>query len=126
MKTKVLLFIIFALSVFAIGTVITVLFNTAPTSADVIALFYVALLVTLFGLIFFSVYSFYYLRLQAIPSWQSTVSALRLGLVGALLAVAILAIRSINYLNTATFIVLCLLAVATELVLRKRTVMKLK
>ncbi|QQG50108.1 MAG: hypothetical protein HZB70_00790 [Candidatus Berkelbacteria bacterium] len=126
MKTKVLLFLIFAVTIFALGTVVTVLFNTAPTSADVIALFYLALLVAVFGIIFFATYSFHYLKLQAIPSWQSTIGAMRLGLVGGLLIIALLAIRSVDYLNTATFIVLFLLAIATELILRKRTVLKLK
>ena len=121
MKTRVLLFLFFTITIFALGTVISILFNTAPTSREIIALLYFALFTTIFGVVFFAVYSFHYLRQQAIPSWQSTLTAVRLGLVIGLLVDILLAIRSVNLLNTATFIILVLIAVAAELLLRKRT-----
>lgn len=124
MKTRVLLFLIFAIMVFALGTVVTVLFNTAPTSNDIVALFYISLFCTLFGITFFAVYSVSYLRLQALPDWQSTASALRLATVLAALISALLLIRSVNLLNAATFIILIILAVASELILRRRSALK--
>jgi|GEM_PF-1911798 len=124
MKTRVLLFLLFTITVFAIGTLVTVLFNTTPSSTGVVALFYTSFFATLFGLIFFSVYGLAYLRLQAIPNWQSTLTALRLGVVGSTLFSVLLAIRSVNLLNLATFIILVILAVAAELVMRKRSIQK--
>jgi hypothetical protein len=121
MKTRVLLFIIFAVSVFAFGTLVTTLFNTAPIENEVIVMFYLALFVALFGLTFFITYGFYYLRLQATPNWQSTLFALRLGTIAGLLAVILLAIQSVNLLNAATFIILLVLSVVAELIMRRRT-----
>lgn len=124
MKTKVLLFLLFTLTAFAIGTVVTLLFNTAPTSKEIIALFYISLFATIFGLVFFTIYSFFYLRLQAIPPWLSTVSAIRLGVVTAGLITVLLAVRSVEMLNTATFVILVVLAGVAELLLRRKTMMK--
>lgn len=122
MKTKVLLFLIFAVGVFAFGTLITTLFNTVPSSNTVVAMFYVSFLITLFTVIFFISYGLYYLRLQSMPNWQSTLFSLRLGALSALVAAILLAIRSVNLLNAATIIILLLLAVAAELVMRRRKV----
>jgi hypothetical protein len=124
MKTKALLFLIFAVTVFAFGTLITVLFNTAPIGTNVVALLYISLLTTLFGLIFFATYGFFYLRLQAMPSWQATATALRLGSLGATLLVLSLMIRSLNLLNSLTFLILIILTVATELMMRRRSLPK--
>ncbi len=122
MKTKVLIFLIFTISVFAIGTLITVLFNTAPTSRDVIALFYLALFASIFGVAFFINYGFNYLKFQALPSWNSTAGALRLSTVISVLGCVMLSVRSVKLLNWITFVILIILAVAAELILRRRSI----
>ncbi len=120
MKTRVLLFSIFTIVVFAIGTTIAVLFNTVPSNSEVIALFYLSLMLTIFGLIFFVTYLFAYLRAQALPGWNQTLSSLRLGAVTGLMIVVLLAIRSVNLLNIPTFIIVLILSIAAELILRRK------
>lgn len=124
MKTRVLLFLLFVVTLFAAGTLVTVLFNTAPNTREVIALFYTALVCTVFGVIFFTSYGVAALRYQGLPDWHSTVAALRLGLVGGMFVGIMAAIQSVRLLNTATFIILVILAVAGELMLRKRLAIK--
>lgn len=124
MKTRVLLFLLFVVTLFAAGTLVTVLFNTAPNTREIIALFYTALFCTVFGLIFFTSYGVAALRYQGLPDWHSTVASLRLGLVGGLFVGILSAIQSVQLLNTATFIILIILAVAGELMLRKRLAVK--
>lgn len=120
MKTRALLFFLFTLSVFAIGTVITVLFNTVPTNTEVIALLYLSLFVAVFGAVFFTTYLFSYLRAQALPGWEQTLSSLRLGTVLGAMVITLLAIRSINLLNIPTFIIIVLLTFAAEIMLRRK------
>jgi hypothetical protein len=126
MKTRVLLFILFVATLSAAGTLVTVLFNTAPNTREVIALFYTALMVTVFGLVFFTSYGVSALRFQGIPDWQSTVAAMRIGLVASVFLAILAAIQSVQLLNTATFIILIILAIAGELILRKRLILKNK
>ncbi len=120
MKTRVLLFLLFVVTLSAVGTLIALLFNSTPTTKEIIGLFYLALGATAFGLVFFALYGASALRLQAIPDWQSTLSALRIGLIAGVFIPILLAIQSVELLNVATFIILVLLAVASELMLRRK------
>ncbi len=120
MKTRVLLFFLFSVTVFAVGTLITVLFNTAPATSEVIALFYTSLLLTVFGLVFFLIYGLASLRFQAIPDWRTTTGAFRMSGITAVLTAVILGIQSVSLLNAATLIILVLLAAAAELLLRRK------
>lgn len=126
MKTRVLLFLLFVVTLSAAGTLVTVLFNTAPNTREVIALLYTAFLCTVFGLVFFTLYGISALRFQGIPDWHSTVAAMRIGLVTSIFFVVLLAIQSVQLLNTATFIILIILAIAGELMLRKRLILNKK
>lgn len=120
MKTRVLLFILFVIVLVCAGTLVTVVFNSAPTTREVIALFYLSLIGTLFGLVFFPLYIFWSLRFQSLPDWQTTQFALRIGVITGVFAAVALAIRSVELLNAATVIILLVLAVFTELISRKR------
>lgn len=120
MKTRVLLFLLFVITLVAAGTLITVVFNSAPNTGEIIALFYLSLIGTIFGLVFFALYGFRALRFQAIPDWQSTLWALRMGAITGVLTAVMLAIRSVRLLNLATFIILIILALMSELMMRRR------
>ncbi len=122
MKTRVLLFLLFVATLIAGGTLVTVLFNTAPTTTEIILLFYCALTVVIFGLVFFTIYSLAALRFQGLPDWQSTVSALRIGVIAGIFSAVLLAIQSVSFLNLATFVIVLILALACELMLRRRLV----
>lgn len=126
MKTRVLLFLLFVVTLSSAGTLVTVLFNTVPNTREVIALFYTALALTIFGLVFFTAYGIAALRFQGLPDWHSTLAALRLGLVLGLFVVVMSAIQSVQLLNVATFIILIILAIAGDLMLRKRLQLKKK
>lgn len=126
MKTRVLLFLVFVVTLSAAGTLITVLFNAAPNTREIVALLYAAMLCTVFGLVFFALYGVSALKFQGIPDWHSTVAAMRVGLVASIFFVVLLAIQSVQLLNTATFIILIILAIAGELMLRKRLILKKK
>lgn len=120
MRTKVLLFLLFVITLSALGTLVTVIFNTAPTTREIIALFYLSLIISVFGLTFFAIYGFAALRMQAIPDWQSTLGAFRLGAIVGVFSAITLAIQSVKLLNVATFVILLILALASELILRRR------
>lgn len=120
MKIKVLLFALFAISLFALGVLITTLFNTNPTSSDVLGLFYVALFVTLYGLVFYAMLILAYLRHQAPAQISWVKSNLRLSGVISLFAVAILALQAQRLLNFATFLVLVAASIMLELMMRRR------
>lgn len=120
MKTRVLLFLLFVIVIASAGTLITVIFNTAPNTREIVGLFYLSLIGTLFGLVFFPLYGFWALRFQAVPDWQTTLSALRIGLISGTFAAIALAIRSVELLNVATVIILIILSVFAELMSRKR------
>lgn len=120
MKIKVLLFALFAISLFALGVLITTLFNTNPTSSDVLGLFYIALFVTLYGLVFYAMLIFAYLRHQAPAQISWVKSSLRLSGVVSLLMVGLLALQAQRLLNIATFLVLVVASVMLELMMRRR------
>lgn len=122
MKTRVLLFLLFVTTLIAGGTLITVLFNTAPTTTEIILLFYCSLTTTVFGLVFFALYGLAALRFQGLPDWQSTISALRIGVIAGVFSAILLAIQSVSFLNLATFIIVLILALACELMLRRRLI----
>ena len=120
MKTRVLLFLLFVIVLSSAGTLVTVLFNTAPNTREVIGLFYLALIGTLFGLVFFPMYGFWALRFQGLPDWQTTLQALRVALIIGVLGAVALAIRSVELLNVATVIILVVLAIFVELMSRRK------
>lgn len=120
MKLKVLLFSIFSISLFSLGVLITTISNTAPTSLDVIGMFYVSLFFTLYGIIFFFLLCLAYLRLQAMPPVTQVISLIRLSGLVSLFVIGILAIQSLDLLNIATFLALLAAAVILELVMRRR------
>ncbi len=124
MKTRALLFGLFALTLFAIATLLSLLLNYSPSATETIGLFYVAVFLTTFGLTFFALYGFFYFRAQMIPSWKQTVTAFRIGSLTGLLLVAYLLLSHNNSLNSATVIVLLVGMIIVEISLRKRTLVK--
>ncbi|MEX0594777.1 MAG: hypothetical protein WD157_01610, partial [Patescibacteria group bacterium] len=79
MKTKVLVFLIFTVTLFAIGTLVTILFNMPPDNRSVLAMFYTCVFLLIFGAVFFIGYGVNHYRFQALPPWQQTASVFRYG-----------------------------------------------
>lgn len=119
MKMRVLLFLIFALTLFAVGALIDILFNTSPGSIKVMVAFYAALFFTLAGLVFFSFYSFIYLHIGNLPSRLSTVLQIRLSIYLALWLSSMLALSAYHLLNIISAIVILATLVIFELSLKQ-------
>ncbi len=125
MKTKVLLFLLFTLTLFAIGTLITILFNVPPSGTNALVMFYGAIFILIFGLVFFVGYGVNRYRFQALPPWQQTATVSRYGILTGLLAVLSLVVSAYIGLSWPLFIVLIALVVFTEVLWRKRKAIKL-
>ncbi len=125
MKTKVLLFFLFALTLFAAGTLITLLFNVPPTGWQVLALFYGALFLLIFGLVFFTGYGVNRYRFQALPPWQQTATVSRYGILLGVLTVLCLLVSAYIGLSWPLFIVLLAFIACAELLWRRRKAIKL-
>jgi hypothetical protein len=120
MKTKSLLFILFTATLFAIGTIITLLFNTAPTETATIATLYISIFVAILGVIFFGFYGYNYYNHASTPPWKSTAASLRWGFLTGCFVVVSLMLSSYSALNTPTFLVLIVATIIVEFVWRKR------
>src|SRR5688572_6631254 len=120
MRTKAVLFTLFTLTLFAFATVVTVLFNTAPISYEVILLFYGSLGLTLVGLLFFAFFAFLRLRYNSTPPWLSTVLAARWAVMVTLFISVSLLLRSYGVWNVATALVLIAAVGAADLLFRRR------
>lgn len=120
MRTKVLIFALFALTLIALGTLVTVIFNTAPATRDVIWLFYVSLWLTVFGLVFFGLFARNFTRNRTTPPWQSTLAAFRYSVVGATLASVLIALNANNLLTIPNALVVFLALGLAELTWRRR------
>lgn len=120
MKVRALLFVIFTVCLFALGVLVTTLFNTAPATNDAVAMFYGSLSITLFGLIFFLLIAFTRIQTHVNPGLGALKVMLRASLIIDILVVALLALKANNVLNWATSIVLVLVAIIIGIILKKR------
>lgn len=120
MKTKSLLFFIFAATLFAGGTTITVIFNTAPTTPNVLWLFYISLFVTLFGLLFLILFIRSYITHRIMPPWQETAGNLRLSILVGLFMVLLLSLRAYRLLTTPTLLALSAAFILANIAWTKR------
>ncbi|MEK7171078.1 MAG: hypothetical protein AAB774_02130 [Patescibacteria group bacterium] len=120
MKIKALLFVIFTVFLFALGVLVTTLFNTSPVTPDAVAMFYASLGLTLFGLIFFVIFVIVRLQTQVNPGLSAIKAMLRQTLVVDILVVVMLALKSNNVLNWATAIVLTVVAAIIGVILKRR------
>lgn len=121
MKIKALLFVIFTISLFAFGVLVTTLFNTAPVTSDAIAMFYVSLFIVLFGVIFFLITVLIRLQTQVTPGLTVVKTILRLSFIADILLVALLALKANNVLNWATTLVLTVVAMIIGVMFKRRT-----
>ncbi|MDO8650155.1 MAG: hypothetical protein Q7K33_02475 [Candidatus Berkelbacteria bacterium] len=121
MKVRALLFVIFTVCLFALGVLVTTIFNTAPATNDAVAMFYASLFITLFGLIFFLLIAFTRLQTHVNPGLAALKVMLRFAVITDVLIVALLALKANNVLNWATSIVLVVVAIIIGVVLKKRT-----
>ncbi len=122
MRTKAVLFTIFAATLFATATFISVIFNTAPTTLGVIILFYASLIITILGLFFLVGYAVSFFKYHSTPPWQVTVSLVRVGIILALSLAVVMALRSYQLMNWATFLVILAISIMAEFMGRKYTV----
>jgi len=120
MKIKALLFVIFTISLFALGVLVTTLFNTAPATNDAVAMFYASLFIALFGIIFFLLLLFTRLQTQVSPGLAAIKMMLRLAAVFDALIIALLALRSNNVLSWPTAIVLFVVTIIIGVMLKRR------
>lgn len=120
MKTKALLFTLFAVTLFAVGTLVTVFFNTAPTTRDVIWLFYATFLISTFGLMFFGFFIAAYIKNRAIPAWQTTASCFRYAAILAVLFTVLITLNSHQVLNFASALVIIIALGLAELIWRRK------
>lgn len=126
MRTRILLFLTFTITLVSLGLTTTVLFNSAPEGIDVLSLFYGSLFISLFGLVFFAFYLLNYFRNLSIPPWQQTVNALRwAGLAGAC-CIVLLLLQANRVLNIATLMIVLVAIVLLELVLRRNLLNKIR
>lgn len=125
MKTKALLFLLFTLTLFAAGTLVTLLFNLPPAGIKTLTLFYGAIFLLIFGLVFFVGYGVNRYRFQALPPWQQTATVSRYGILLGALTVLSLVVSAYIGLSWPLFIVLIALVVFSEVLWRKRKAIKL-
>lgn len=120
MKTKALVFFIFALLMFSVATLFTVLFNTAPSTISTIVLFYISVAVTLFSVIFLANYLINYWKFHLTPPWASTMAGLRWGSLTGIFVCLLLAMQAQRLLNIPTGVILVVIVVILELIWRRR------
>lgn len=120
MKSKLLFFSIFSVTLFALATSITLLFNTAPENLVIIASFFISLLLTVFGISYCVLYGFQHFRFRQTAPWQSTMFNLRLSLLISSVMLVFLLLSAYNIFNVATALVTVALAVVSELLWRRR------
>lgn len=120
MRIKALLFVIFTVFLFALGVLVTTLFNTAPVTPDAVAMFYASLALTLFGLIFFVIFIIVRLQTQITPGLSAIKAMLRLAFIVDALIISLLALKANDVLSWATAIVLAVVAVIVGVVLKRR------
>lgn len=120
MRTRVLLFILFAMTLVSLGGLFAILFNTAPEGSNVLALFYASTFFLIFGLVFFVGYAINYYRYRALPPWQQTSAVFRYGaILGTLVVLNLLISVYVGY-STPLLIILIALGVFGEIVWRKK------
>ncbi|MBI4948136.1 hypothetical protein HY844_01070 [Candidatus Berkelbacteria bacterium] len=120
MKIKSFIFAIFTLTLLALTTFVTILFNTKPNAVDILIIFYTSILLTISGSIFLLRLFFAYMRENDLPSWSSITTFLRLSLVIAFYSTLALYLQSVKILSTAVVMALLLSAVFTEVLLKRK------
>ena len=122
MKIKPLLFVIFTVSLFALGVLVTTLFNTAPTTTDAITMFFGSLFIALFGVITTILVLWLYLRTRVAVGVAALKSILRQSLIIDCFAIVLLTLKANDVLNWATSVTLAVVALIAALILVKRNV----
>lgn len=120
MRTKSLIFSIFTILLFALGLLITVIFNMVPDTTPVLVMFYASLFFSVFGLIFFTFYLVQYKQSETLPPWSRTVAALRWSFLTSLAAVILLMLKSVDLLNAATLAIIIVATFMGEVLLRRK------
>ena len=125
LRTKVLLFTIFAVTLSAFGLLVTTLFNSAPTH-QALWYFYSSGFLTLFGIAFYVLYLIAYFKFNITPDNQSLFSSLRYAFLVGLVVMLIIAIRANNALNWPIAAVILVAIVIVGLLWRRQPGFKLK
>ena|SRR5579872_3601946 len=120
MRTKILLFFVFTITLLAIATVITLLFNSAPDNLYILISFYGSIMVSVAGIVFFIFYGIAFYNYEATPPWQITSNSIRYSILAAIFVALILLLSSHRLLNWFTSITMLLTVIAAELLWRRR------
>lgn len=121
MKTKYLIFISITLALFSLATVITLIFNTAPTTLETIIIFYISLFISTATLMFLSLYSYFYFKSRLTLPWQITLTIIRYSILISVGIITLLILSSFNMLTVASLIALLMIIVIIELIWRRQS-----
>lgn len=126
MKTRILLFVIFAVSLFSLGLLLTVLFNSPPKGSNTLLLFYGSFALTITGLAFYAQYitSTITGRIQG-SYWKTILDHLRIAIIVSGTVTIMTLLQANRLLNAATALILIFAAVVAELMLKRRSTIKL-
>lgn len=119
MRTKVVLFLVFAITAFAFAFLMSAILNRQPDSTKMMVIFYGSALVFLTGLVFLIGYFLAYWRLRLLPGWQTIVAWSRISLIIALLATFSLILQAYRLLTGPSFLIVLFGLIMLELVLRR-------
>ena len=120
MKYKLALFSIFTISIFALGVLITTLFNTAPVATENVIMFYISLFLTFFGIIFFLLHLLARRKYGETMSMTILFSLVKTTIIIDLLLIILLFLQSKSVLNLPTAAVLAVAALIIIAINRKR------
>lgn len=125
MKTRVLFFILFTITIISIGGLLYILFNTSPENSNVLTFFYLSIFFLIFGVVFFIGYVINRYRYKALPPWQQTAAVFRYGaLIGVFTVLNLLISVYIGY-STPILVILLFLVILSEIIWRKKMAVKL-
>lgn len=126
MKTRIILFLVFAILLFSLGLLLTVVFNSLPSNPRTLLLFYGSYLLTLIGVIFYANYliTSFNGRWQG-SYYQTILGQLRTAVIASVTLTIITLLQASRLLNAATFLVLVFVGIVCNLMLKRRSVPKL-
>lgn len=124
MRTRILLFFIFAITLFAIGTTVTLLFNSAPENRGIIVGLYVAIYISIFGCMSLAFYGYNRYQYEATPPWKATSASIKYSLLASLFVAIILFLGSKGLLNWFSAITMLIIMAVLALLWNRVTEQK--
>lgn len=117
MRISVLLLIIFAVTLLALATFFSIIFNTEPSN-DLLLLFYASLIIALIGLFSLGYCAYYYHKYKMHINWPSLKEVLRKSTVASVAVVLLLPLSHYKYANPYSIVAVIILAAFYEYFMR--------